>query len=106
MICYNQGMERIPTLRVGLVKDGDRWYAQGLEIDYIASGDTVEKAKARFEMGLGYTIQLNLQKFGDLENLLIPAPPNIWDEFRGAKSFIKEFSPSFPFRNIQYLEAS
>ncbi len=71
----------IGNLRVMVVRDGDRWFAQGLEIDYAAEGVSLEEIKQAFAKGLAKTIQQNLRVFGSIENLLRVAPPEVWAEF-------------------------
>lgn len=68
-------------LRVLLVQEGDVWYAQGLEIDYVAQGASLEGAQSAFERGLALTIREHLKLFGDIQRLLTPAPRAVWDEF-------------------------
>lgn len=57
------------------------WYAQGLEVDYIAQGATLEEAQAAFELGLSATVGEVLRLYGDIQRLLRPAPPETWAEF-------------------------
>lgn len=61
-------------LHVHIVRDGDGWFAQGLEIDYGVQGDTVEEAKHNFEIGLEGTIDLHLKMEGDINGFLKFAP--------------------------------
>jgi hypothetical protein len=70
----------IGNLRVVLVPDGDAWFAQGLEIDYAAQGDTVEDAKQQFEDGLVATIEEHLKQHGNIRLLLNVAPNEVWNE--------------------------
>ena len=41
----------IGNLRVMIMKTSTYWYAQGLEIDYAAQGETIEEVKECFQMG-------------------------------------------------------
>lgn len=66
------------NIRVLLMPEGPGWFAHGLDIDYAAQGDTVEEAKREFEDGLVATIHEHLRIHGDLANLLIPAPAEVW----------------------------
>lgn len=69
-------------LRVMVFTDGpEEWYAQGLEIDYIAQGSTLEEAQRAFERGLKETIAEHLQAVGDIAKLLVPAPTEVWEDF-------------------------
>jgi len=70
----------IGNLRVFILPDGPFWFAQGLEIDYGAQGDSVEDAKKNFEEGLEATIDLHLKIHGNIENLLDPAPREVLQE--------------------------
>ncbi len=70
------------NLRVFITQEGDRdWYAQGIEIDYLAQGDSLEDVQRSFERGLELTITEHLKKLGDIKHLLRPAPPEVWAEF-------------------------
>jgi hypothetical protein len=72
---------QILDLRVLIVPEGGQWVAQGLEIDYVAYGATVNEAKANFENGLAATLQHNMEAFGTIENVLKVAPEDVWSEF-------------------------
>ena len=71
----------IDKLRVALVRDGETWVAQGLEIDYAAEGNTIDDAKAQFGRGLMLTLRENIRIFGGIEHVLRPVPPDIWHVF-------------------------
>ena len=71
----------VKSLRVLILRDGDSWFAQGLEIDYAACGDTVEEAKKNFSHGLHLTICEHIRIHGTIENLLKIAPMEAWHEF-------------------------
>jgi hypothetical protein len=71
----------IGHLRVMLCNDGGYWVAQGLEIDYAATGKTQKDAKKNFEDGLAATIDQHLQIYENIEKILIPAPVEVWREF-------------------------
>jgi hypothetical protein len=72
----------VGDLKVMILRDGNReWYAQGLEIDYIAQGSSMEAAKTAFERGLTATIELHLRNYGTIRKLLKVAPPEVWEEF-------------------------
>lgn len=68
-------------LRVMILQDGDVWYAQGLEIDYVAQGSTQALAQRSFERGLELTVLEHLKLFGNIQKLLKPAQPETWVEF-------------------------
>jgi hypothetical protein len=72
----------IGELRVMIVCDGpSEWYAQGMEIDYIAQGDTKDMVKEAFETGLAATISAHLEQYGSIRHLLRIAPQEAWAEF-------------------------
>jgi hypothetical protein len=78
---YKDGVHHIVGLgniRVLLMPDGDGWFAQGLEIDYAAQGDTKEDAKKEFEDGLESMVQEHLRVHGHISKLLTVAPPEVW----------------------------
>lgn len=102
----------IGDLRVIICKDGNGWFAQGLEIDYAAGGKTIAEVKKNFADGLEGTINLHLQMKGDIEHLLKPAPPEVWKElhrtgrrFRYSQvSFHDDISRVLNFRGIEFFE--
>lgn len=70
------------NLRVFITQEGEReWYAQGIEIDYLAQGDSLEDVQRSFERGLELTITEHLKTLGDIKRLLRPAPAELWAEF-------------------------
>jgi len=72
----------LDSLRVRLFNDDGYWFAQGLEIDHFAQGQTEEKAKLNFISSLKSTIKHHLELYGHLKNLTIPAPKEVLDEAR------------------------
>src|SRR5688500_14145846 len=78
----------VGSLRVFVIEEKPNvWSALGLEIDYAASGESLEDVKARFADGLNRTIRLHLQKFGNVENLLRWAPPAEWKNLLDKRQF-------------------
>lgn len=72
----------IGNLRVMICQDSERdWYAQGLEIDYLAQGDTLDEVQEAFCDGLAWTVEEHLKSYGDITRLLRPAPQDVWAEF-------------------------
>jgi hypothetical protein len=100
----------IGNLRVMLLKTETYWYAQGMEIDYAAQGNSVEEVKERFGSGLYATIKEHLLLYGSIKNLLVPAPKPIWDEFIESKASIKKIYSQvgrhemFPYEEITFYE--
>ncbi|OLE46680.1 MAG: hypothetical protein AUG46_08930 [Acidobacteria bacterium 13_1_20CM_3_58_11] len=70
----------VKALKVVILKDGDLWFAQGLDVDYASQGTSVDDAKQNFENGLAATIHQHLKAYGNLSKFLKPAPPNVWQE--------------------------
>jgi hypothetical protein len=68
-------------LRVLLTNDEEAWFAQGLEIDYAAQGASIEDVQNRFQEGLAYTLREHLKVYGNIEGVLVPAPPEAWRGF-------------------------
>jgi hypothetical protein len=79
----------IGNLRVMITNDDGSWFAQGLEIDYAAQGESLDDAKRRFEQGLAATITEHLRVYGTIERLLQPAPREVWQEFLGPSAMVR-----------------
>lgn len=107
----------VKALHVLLVQDGDGWFAQGLEIDYAATGSTIDETKNNFAEGLSLTAHEHLTIFGDIHKLLVPAPAEAWKEYLAASpaSLRQGFSTiqiheldeskgaTIPFEEIQFV---
>ena len=107
----------IGDLRVVIIPDGDSWFAQGLEIDHAAQGDTVENAQENFQAGLAATIHEHIKIHGTIKDILRIAPQEAWDLVFSTTAEPHTFSQvSFhkisemqgllplPFQGIKYLE--
>lgn len=103
------------NLRVVIVPDGQVWFAQGLDIDYAACGDSLEDVQEAFQQGLHATVGEHLKIYGNIEKLLVPAPASVWTEMYQSQSEGKKyrfFQVSFheclknvlPFHGIEYLQ--
>lgn len=57
-------------LRVVVVRDGTQWFAQGVDVDYAASGVSIEDVKQRFALGLVKSLLLNLEETGSVDRFL------------------------------------
>jgi hypothetical protein len=81
--------EQVIGLRVLIARDGNHWFAQGLDIDYSASGKSVTEVQERFAEGLCWSLAENLRVFGHTKNFVKVAPQEEWNRFlqRGAKEF-------------------
>lgn len=117
--CHSSKVHRhaiaIKSMRVIIVEDGEQWFAQSLDIDYAASGSTLESVKANFEKGLSATIKAHLKSFGSIERIM--KAPNISDwmslikdatsrqyDFSMGECHILEDELQLPFGQIQYIE--
>lgn len=81
----------IGNLRVLITIEDGLWFAQGLEIDYAAQGNSLDDVRSRFENGLMATVNEHLRIYGKLDNLLHPAPPEMWSLFLvNASQWIKQ----------------
>jgi hypothetical protein len=69
----------IDKLRVALMRDGNAWVAQGLEIDYAAEGSSVDDAKDQFQIGLMLTLRENIRVFGHIKGVLRVVPQDVWN---------------------------
>jgi hypothetical protein len=69
-------------------EDGEGFVAQGLEIDYVATGDTEEAARDHFARGLVATIQAMCKRGRDLAALITKsrAPTEAWAKYFSASN--------------------
>lgn len=108
----------IQSLRVVIVKDGEQWFAQGLELDYAAAGTSQDDVKSRFRDGLAATINEHLKVYGSVDRMLKVAPQEAWNLWLAQGKRYKfdqaSFHPietkdaqiyDFPFTGIAYLES-
>ena len=77
----------IGNLRVLVTEKEGEWFAQGIEIDYAASGWSMEELQQRFERGLSATVDLHLRRFDSIERLLKFAPESIWRQLKAPQAF-------------------
>lgn len=105
----------VKALHVLIIKDGDGWFAQGLEIDYASAGSSVAEAKKTFETGLEKTVHEHLIMHGGIEKLLKVAPQEAWEEYNktqpdclktaySAVQFHTVKNKTLPFTGIQFIE--
>lgn len=78
---WSKDSAEVKALHVMVMPDGAGWFAQGLEIDYAASGATEEEAKQNFVHGLGITLCENLVMYGHIRKMLVPASQEAWNEY-------------------------
>lgn len=83
----NEHLVAFGSLRVLVKETNSHWFAQGIEVDYAAAGDSLEDVKDRFEKGLTATIHLHLERYGTIEKLLRFAPKEALEPFGDIKNF-------------------
>lgn len=105
---WDSNVAAVKALHVMLLEDGGGWFAQGLEIDYAASGRTQDEAKNNFGHGLALTLCEHLRMYGHIKKALVVAPQEAWQEYFEAPAekiakqsldlvaFLKEFSEEKP----------
>jgi hypothetical protein len=54
-------------MKVSIKPDGRFWYAEGVEWDYGAQGNTIADAAFNFIVGFQRTVILNMEKFGKFD---------------------------------------
>jgi hypothetical protein len=94
----------VHALRVLLSKDDDGWFAQGLEIDYASSGESLDEVKANFAHGLLLTVHEHLRMHGSIERLFKPGPSDSWAEYLTAQS--KDDCVKQKYSTIQFHDVS
>lgn len=95
----------VDSLSVIIGREAGYWYAQGIQIDYVASADSFQNVKAVFEKGLSETIRLNIQRFGTIDKIMKFAPQSEWGDIQF--NFVEEaFLPESagPIKKITYVE--
>jgi hypothetical protein len=81
-------------LKVWLYRDARcAWIAQGLDIGYAASAPTLEEAQQKFSRGLASTLVVNMEKFGTIDAVVRPAPPEVWLAWRRS---LRAAQPAIP----------
>lgn len=102
------------NIRVVIVPDDGSYFAQGLDIDYAAQGETIEEVKSNFEKGFKATIDQHLKVYGSLRNFIRVAPAEICqhlllDSSAQFKSFAQisahEVHEALGYKFISYLVA-
>lgn len=68
-------------IRVLVMKDADALFAQGLDIDYAAEGESMDEVIENFVGGLVRTLHEHLVVHGNLRKLPAPAPPEYWQAY-------------------------
>jgi hypothetical protein len=85
MVIHAQSGDRhlvgIGPIRVLLLNDDGGWFAQALEIDFSASGNSVAEVKKNFEKDFVATIHENLRVHGSIRPMLKLAPAEFWSKY-------------------------
>jgi hypothetical protein len=115
----NSHVVALKALHVLLTPDEDGWFAQGLEVDYAATGDSVDAVKSNFSSGLALTVHEHLKLFGNIKKFLKVAPQEAWEEYYSApnEAIRQAFTTiqlhdvsgnevAFPFDDILYVKTS
>ena len=101
---------RLDNLDVAVMRDGAHWFAQALQVDYAAQGNSLADVKARFEAGLSATVDAHLREFNSLNNLLKFAPDAVLrqiadsPEKEGIYSYSHLSIHRLPFKKIKYVK--
>ena len=104
-------------LRVFVLKDGDAWFAQGVDVDYFANGVTKREVENNFKDGLVSYIKLRLEKFGITKQIdRVPAkvinykddlgkPFNVLEKTKRVKlgTLISSQDPEFVYNMIEFI---
>lgn len=80
MANVNDGTYKL-HLTVLLNKEEGGWFAQGLELDYAACGETLEEVQYNFINGLSLTVGEYIKMHGSIEKFLKPAPTEVWESY-------------------------
>jgi hypothetical protein len=102
------------NIKVIVCEDDGIWFAQGLDIDYAAEGSSLKNVQENFQNGFSATVGLHLQAFNTIENLLVPAPIEVWKEFTGigkhfkfaqikSYDFSDELKSKMPYSGIDFI---
>lgn len=103
------------NLRVLVVQEDGQWFAQGIEVDYAAAGDSLEDVKDRFSRGLLETARAHIRRFETIDGMLRFAPEATWrrifDESEAYDVTLQQVQaisapkePTLPFKQIAYLQ--
>lgn len=77
----NRSEGKIP-LTVILTTGNNCWVAQGVQIDYVAYGETIDEAKINFEKGLMRTFEECSKSHGAINKFLTPMPDDVFAEIQ------------------------
>lgn len=93
-------------LHVLLIREGEYWVAQALDIDIAAQGRTQELAEKALISNLKAQAQLDVEHGREPFEGIPPAPPEYWDAFvhaRPSKTVVVEIDDRVPPYMIQAI---
>lgn len=109
----NNHVVGLGAIRVLICHEGDEWLAQGVEVDYAASGTSLEDVQGRFERGLELTVRAHLTMHDTIDGLLKYAPGDILKMLPAEEEFNfdqvsyhdlpESVSHSIPFSKVAYI---
>ena len=67
--------------------DEKGWFAQGVEIDYSACGETLDAVKRNFSIGFEHTIKEHIKRNGNIESFLHYTPLDEIYALLGSKDY-------------------
>lgn len=98
-VSENNHVVAIKSMRVIILQDGqDTWFAQSMDIDYAASGLSIEDVQKNFEVGLSATIKAHLEEFGNMNQIM--RSPN----FEDLVSLLLENGKQFEYSTVEVHE--
>jgi len=90
------------AIRVWVYEQGGAWVAQGLDVNYVAAGESAEDAAERFAKGFMETVAAYLQEFNSIEEFVKPAPREVFQAFlntqkaASSRRRLKDAPPALP----------
>lgn len=68
----------ISGLKIWIHRSGKYWVAQGLDIAYVAAGNSIADAKSLFLVGLNATLIDHMRFYHSVDRIIRPAPIEVW----------------------------
>lgn len=85
--CSDRHVVHLGRLRVLICEEDGEWFAQGVELDYAASGGSLDEVQRRFQKGLAATVHLHLSRFQSIERLLKYPPKDVWQRLKPSAAY-------------------
>ena len=102
-------METI-EINVLLYREEDTWFAQGLEYDIAAQGDTIPEVRTRFMLTVKTRCYFDLMNNQEILQNVKPAPSEFWTLFNEAKEVQLKRSFKYPeikkWKNLPVVKAT